>query len=148
MNSRKTIKMLSWIYVAFAVMTVLLGIYGMRSTEAATVIANNRGATNLNGYNPRAVVAIIYGVEALFYLWYAWLLSRTAEGRSKGTFILALGILGAVGGIYSLLMAFNIQTLIHAVMSALIVIFVLKLKSEVNVYAFDDDDEDDEEETV
>ncbi|MBR0461560.1 MAG: hypothetical protein IJJ00_02445 [Erysipelotrichaceae bacterium] len=151
MNSKKIVRGLSWVYVAFAVITVFLGVYGMRSTEAATAIANSRGATNLKGYNPRAIVAIIYGVEALFYLWYAWLLSRVAEGHSKGTLILVLGILGVVGGIFSLLGAFNIQTAVHVVISALIVFFVFKLKSEANAYDYDEDDEDeddDEEETV
>ncbi|MBR2578029.1 MAG: hypothetical protein IKE38_03760 [Erysipelotrichaceae bacterium] len=153
MQTKKAIRLLSLVYTIIAALTVILALFAIRTDENAAAMAARLGFCAMGNYDPKILVAMFYGIEALIYLWNSWLLGRIANDKSNGTLMLALSILGVGSGAYSLLSGFNINSLLSLIMSAIIIALIIKYRRDKSMeelrafmetedYMSDDDDEE------
>ena len=91
-SPRQSLKSLSWTYMIFAVLTIILGIVIALIPNVQDVMSEY-----IKEENPLLVFETALIVGALLDFWYFWLARRFADGKSNGTLftiLLALSIFG------------------------------------------------------
>lgn len=84
----------------------------------------------LNGLNPKVIVAIGYAIEAVFYLWFFWLLRRVSSGKSNGTFVMVLLIASIIASVIDQFRAFDVVTMLGLMVDAYIVNLIYNIRTE------------------
>lgn len=94
-SAKETLRSYSIIYVILAIFNVALAVICSVIPEISNMLKT--------AFGNEGMLAIYIGtaVNVIFYLWYFWLVRRVADGKSKGTLLMILLILGVVGTIVS-----------------------------------------------
>ena len=105
-SAKETLKSFSIIYIILAVYSVLLAIICNVVPDIANMFKN--------GFAHNVMIDIIAGtvVNVIIYIWYFWLTRRVADGKSNGTLLMILLILGVVGSIVSFFTTTSLATLL------------------------------------
>lgn len=97
-SAKDKLKSFSWIYIIASVI-LAAGVAICNFIPELYNPINEKLTTD--GINGIIIFDITAGLVVLSNLWYFWLNSRVAAGKSKGTFLLILLVLGVVGSIYT-----------------------------------------------
>ena len=131
-KSKKTIfKEMRWEYMVFAVIASILGILivavpSIMETinKAVPDLSNSLGGVDVKNY---ILVSLVF--SALVDLLYFYLITRCADGKSKGTFLLILLVLRVLTAIVAV---FTTKTSISldAMMDAVTLFYFIRFKNE------------------
>ncbi len=125
-SAKNTLKSFSIIYIILAVFSVALAIICSVVPEVANMFKYSFGN--------EVMITIITGtvVNVISYLWYFWLARRVADGKSKGTLLMILLILGIVGSVVSFFTSKAIVSLltIDFIVDTMALYYVVKARQE------------------
>ncbi|MBR1883436.1 MAG: hypothetical protein IJ809_00555 [Clostridia bacterium] len=130
-KSRKTIfKEMRWAYLVFAIIAVIFGIIIIAIPSVIETV--NKTLPNLSqslgGVDLKTYFIVSLSISVLFDIWYAYLISRCADGKSKGTLLLILLILGVVSGIVTMLTTKSFYDA-RLVIDAVTLLFLIRYKT-------------------
>lgn len=130
-DSKNTLKAYSLIYIVLAILTILLIITNFVFPEIAENLVDIKFKDmELNGLDPKVIVAIGYAIEAIFYLWFFWLLRRVSSGKSNGTFVMVLLIASIIASVIDQFRAFDVVTMLGLMVDAYIVNLIYNIRTE------------------
>ncbi|MBR1416529.1 MAG: hypothetical protein IJ572_01775 [Bacilli bacterium] len=130
-SSKKQLKIFSWIYFVFAILTAILAVsvYFIPEVTNEAIKAQLTGV-DLKNIDPKLVITISFAVAALFNLLFFTLLRRVANGKSKGIIVMFLLLISIAGSIYSITSGYNISKLISLLIDVYIFILVLTVRKK------------------
>ena len=94
-SAKETLRSYSIIYVILAIFNVALAIICSVIPEVSNMFKTAFGNEGM------LTIYIGTAVNVILYLWYFWLTRRVADGKSNGTLLMILLVLGVVGAIVS-----------------------------------------------
>lgn len=132
-SNKERFKETRWVYMIFAVLGIILGIAilavpGVSETvkNAAPDLVDSLGDMDLNYY-----LFTIFCLDALLNIWYFYLITRCADGKSKGTLLLVLLSLRVITAIVAIFTQ-NTPMSLNAIIDAITLIFLIYYKKENN----------------
>ena len=128
-KAKKALRTYSWVYVILAVFVGILAIAVLTVPEVLEAVEKSYSTANLNGVKPETVLCTTFVMQALVYLWYFWLLRRVANGKSNGTLLMVLLIIGIICSVFELIGAFQISALLKIAINAWVLYLILKIRN-------------------
>lgn len=129
-SARKQLKNFSWVYIVIAAICVIGTILCFCfADKAAEIVEKSYKDIDLKDIKPEVFLAINVGFRAVFYLIYFWLLRRIVNGKSRGTFIMVLLIIGVIGNVFSLISG-NFSVILSTLIDVYILQLIFRIRSE------------------
>ena len=120
-----------WIYMIFVIFAVVFGI--LIFTVPSIIETINSTLPNLSesigDLDVKSYLIIMLSVGALFDLWYFYLITRCANGKSKGTLLLVLLVLRVATGVVNMITTKSYYD-IGLIADAVTLFHLLRFKSE------------------
>ena len=126
---RTTLKVFSVLYWITVGLFILFAILAFVSGSALDSIKEAM-AIDLQGADPKIVFGVSFIIIAIINAITAVSMRNVATKKSNGTVALVLLAISAIGGIYYLISAFSISTLISFVITAMLLYFVICVRKE------------------
>lgn len=122
---KKVLNEFSWIYMFFVVVGIILAIL----IPLIPAIPEAFKPYITDGTDPVLYLEVSVIVSALIDLWYFWLLRRYTSGKSNGTLLMILLIIGVVGNVISIFIT-NAAASIKFVIDAVVLYFLYTSKKQ------------------
>ena len=94
-SAKETLRSYSIIYIILAIFSVALAVICSVIPEISNMLKTAFGNEGM------LTIYVGTAVNVILYLWYFWLTRRVADGKSNGTLLMILLVLGVVGAIVS-----------------------------------------------
>lgn len=125
----KQLRFISWIYIAFAVLCLLViaGSY-MLPGEITDAIKGAYETTSLQGINPTTLIAVTLGFQVILYIIYFFLLRRIANKKSRGTFVMVLLIASIVLTLIGMLRKFEVSNIFGLALNCYVLYLIFQIR--------------------
>ena len=127
MNKKKALNIASYGYIII----VLIGIGTMIAYLVKPSLATDflKQVKDLK-IAKNAFIISSYTISTVITLLFFWATRRVAKGKSRGTILLVLLILGAVGNIFAIVKHFSIYTLVYAVFEVILIALIFAVRAD------------------
>ena len=127
MNKKKALNIASYGYIIIA----LIGIGTMLAYLVKPSLATDflKQVKDLK-IAKNAFIISSYTISTVITLLFFWATRRVAKGKSRGTILLVLLILGAVGNIFAIVKHFSIYTLVYAVFEVILIALIFAVRAD------------------
>lgn len=127
MDKKKALNIASFGYIVVALIGIItMIVYLNKPSLAANLI---KQAKDLK-MSTNALIISTYVISTIITLLFFWATRRVAKGKSRGTILLVLLILGAVGNIFAIVKHFSIYTLVYAVFEVILIALIFAVRAD------------------
>ena len=127
MNKKKALNIASFGYIVVALIGIItMIVYLNKPSLAANLV---KQAKDLK-MSTNALIISTYVISTIITLLFFWATRRVAKGKSRGTILLVLLILGAVGNIFAIVKNFSVYTLVYAVFEVILIALIFAVRAE------------------
>ncbi len=127
MDKKKALNIASFGYIVVALIGIItMIVYLNKPSLAANLV---KQAKDLK-MSTNALIISTYVISTIITLLFFWATRRVAKGKSRGTILLVLLILGAVGNIFAIVKHFSIYTLVYAVFELILIALIFAVRAE------------------
>ena len=132
-SNKKVFKEMRWVYFIYAAIALIFFVLVLclPSISEAFEKAMSNVSINIGNISVKTYLLICLGISAVFDLWYFYLITRCANGKSKGTFLLVLLVLGVVSGVINMITTKNYYD-IAFVIDAVTLFYLVQSRKENN----------------
>ena len=128
---RGALKVFGWIYIIVAIFVAICAVLAFTSPDYLNSIKDSM-KIDLKDLDPKMFYGIFMSVMALIYFLIGMGLRNIANNKSKGTLILILLLISAIGSIFTLVKAVNVSNIISLALSLLMVYLVYAVRKQNN----------------
>ncbi len=122
----QVLKGFSWVYMISVILVVIIALFIPTIPE----IPEEFKKVVATDVDPLLAIEITLIVRALIDLWYFYLIRRYTSGKSNGTLIMILLIIGVIGNLISIIMFNEKATLSFIIDAVVLFFFYLSKKSK------------------
>jgi uncharacterized BrkB/YihY/UPF0761 family membrane protein len=127
MDKKKALNIASFGYIVVALIGIVtMIVYLNKPSLAANLI---KQAKDLK-MSINAIIISTYVISTIITLLFFWATRRVAKGKSRGTILLVLLILGAVGNIFAIVKNFSVYTLVYAVFEVILIALIFAVRAD------------------
>ena len=127
MDKKKALNIASFGYIVVALIGIItMIVYLNKPSLAANLV---KQAKDLK-MSTNALIISTYVISTIITLLFFWATRRVAKGKSRGTILLVLLILGAVGNIFAIVKHFSIYTLVYAVFEVILIALIFAVRAD------------------
>lgn len=132
-SNKVRFKEMRWMYMIFAVLGIIFGIATLAVPGVSEAIKNAAPnlVASLGGMDLNYYLFTIFFINALLDIWYFYLITRCADGKSKGTLLLVLLSLRVITAIVAIFTT-NTPMSLDAITDAVTLIFLIYYRKENN----------------
>ena len=125
MKFRKYFKWVRILYIILALFIIAAGLPNLLTRSAAINTLKDLGVKDLTAADPQISLAVIYGVEALVYLWLAWLAGRIVRDKSQGVFLALLVLISIISAAFAVFRGMQVRNLFNLVFNIVIMLLLI-----------------------
>ena len=127
MDKKKALNIASFGYIVVALIGIItMIVYLNKPSLAANLV---KQAKDLK-ITTNTFIISTYVISTIITLLFFWATRRVAKGKSRGTILLVLLILGAVGNIFAIVKNFSVYTLVYAVFEVILIALIFAVRAE------------------
>ena len=127
MDKKKALNIASFGYIVVALIGIItMIVYLNKPSLAANLV---KQAKDLK-ISTNALIISTYVISTIITLLFFWATRRVAKGKSRGTILLVLLILGAVGNIFAIVKNFSVYTLVYAVFEVILIALIFAVRAD------------------
>ena len=127
MDKKKALNIASFGYIVVALIGIItMIVYLNKPSLAANLV---KQAKDLK-MSTNALIISTYVISTIITLLFFWATRRVAKGKSRGTILLVLLILGAVGNIFVIVNNFSVYTLVYAVFEVILIALIFAVRAD------------------
>lgn len=127
MDKKKALNIASFGYIVVALIGIItMIVYLNKPSLAANLV---KQAKDLK-ITTNTFIISTYVISTIITLIFFWATRRVAKGKSRGTILLVLLILGAVGNIFAIVKNFSVYTLVYAVFEVILIALIFAVRAD------------------
>lgn len=127
MDKKKALNIASFGYIVVALIGIItMIVYLNKPSLAANLV---KQAKDLK-ITTNTFIISTYVISTIITLLFFWATRRVAKGKSRGTILLVLLILGAVGNIFAIVKNFSVYTLVYAVFEVILIALIFAVRAD------------------
>ena len=127
MDKKKALNIASFGYIVVALIGIItMIVYLNKPSLAANLV---KQAKDLK-ISTNALIISTYVISTIITLLFFWATRRVAKGKSRGTILLVLLILGAVGNIFAIVKNFSVYTLVYVVFEVILIALIFAVRAD------------------
>ena len=127
MDKKKALNIASFGYIIVALIGIItMIVYLNKPSLAANLV---KQAKDLK-ITTNTFIISTYVISTIVTLLFFWATRRIAKGKSRGTILLVLLILGAVGNIFAIVKNFSVYTLVYAVFEVILIALIFAVRAD------------------
>ena len=127
MDKKKALNIASFGYIVVALIGIItMIVYLNKPSLAANLV---KQAKDLK-ITTNTFIISTYVISTIVTLLFFWATRRIAKGKSRGTILLVLLILGAVGNIFAIVKNFSVYTLVYAVFEVILIALIFAVRAD------------------
>lgn len=127
MDKKKALNIASFGYIVVALIGIITMIVYLNKPSLASELLKQAKDLKMS---TNALIISTYVISTIITLLFFWATRRVAKGKSRGTILLVLLILGAVGNIFAIVKHFSIYTLVYAVFEVILIALIFAVRAE------------------
>lgn len=127
MDKKKALNIASFGYIVVALIGIITMIVYLNKPSLASELLKQAKDLKMS---TNALIISTYVISTIITLLFFWATRRVAKGKSRGTILLVLLILGAVGNIFTIVKHFSIYTLVYAVFEVILIALIFAVRAE------------------
>ena len=127
MDKKKALNIASFGYIVVALIGIITMIVYLNKPSLASELLKQAKDLKMS---TNALIISTYVISTIITLLFFWATRRVAKGKSRGTILLVLLILGAVGNIFAIVKHFSIYTLVYAVFELILIALIFAVRAD------------------
>lgn len=127
MDKKKALNIASFGYIVVALIGIITMIVYLNKPSLASELLKQAKDLKIS---TNALIISTYVISTIITLLFFWATRRVAKGKSRGTILLVLLILGAVGNIFAIVKHFSIYTLVYAVFELILIALIFAVRAD------------------
>lgn len=127
MDKKKALNIASFGYIVVALIGIITMIVYLNKPSLASELLKQAKDLKMS---TNALIISTYVISTIVTLLFFWATRRVAKGKSRGTILLVLLILGAVGNIFAIVKHFSIYTLVYAVFEVILIALIFAVRAD------------------
>lgn len=127
MDKKKALNIASFGYIVVALIGIITMIVYLNKPSLASELLKQAKDLKMS---TNALIISTYVISTIITLLFFWATRRVAKGKSRGTILLVLLILGAVGNIFAIVKHFSIYTLVYAVFEVILIALIFAVRAD------------------
>lgn len=127
MEKKKALNIASFGYIVVALIGIITMIVYLNKPSLASELLKQAKDLKMS---TNALIISTYVISTIITLLFFWATRRVAKGKSRGTILLVLLILGAVGNIFAIVKHFSIYTLVYAVFEVILIALIFAVRAD------------------
>ena len=127
MDKKKALNIASFGYIVVALIGIITMIVYLNKPSLASELLKQAKDLKMS---TNALIISTYVISTIITLLFFWATRRVAKGKSRGTILLVLLILGAVGNIFAIVKNFSVYTLVYAVFEVILIALIFAVRAD------------------
>ena len=127
MDKKKALNIASFGYIVVALIGIITMIVYLNKPSLASELLKQAKDLKMS---INAIIISTYVISTIITLLFFWATRRVAKGKSRGTILLVLLILGAVGNIFAIVKNFSVYTLVYAVFEVILIALIFAVRAD------------------
>ena len=127
MDKKKALNIASFGYIVVALIGIITMIVYLNKPSLAANLVKQAKDFKMS---TNALIISTYVISTIITLIFFWATRRVAKGKSRGTILLVLLILGAVGNIFAIVKNFSVYTLVYAVFEVILIALIFAVRAD------------------
>ena len=127
MDKKKALNIASFGYIVVALIGIITMIVYLNKPSLAANLVKQAKDFKMS---TNAIIISTYVISTIITLLFFWATRRVAKGKSRGTILLVLLILGAVGNVFAIVKNFSVYTLVYAVFEVILIALIFAVRAD------------------
>lgn len=127
MDKKKVLNIASFGYIVVALIGIVTMIVYLNKPSLVPEIVKQAKQLKVS---TNAFIIMTYVTSTIVTLLFFWATRRIAKGKSRGTILLVLLILGAVGNVFALVKNFSVYALVYAIFEVILIALIFAVRAE------------------
>lgn len=127
MDKKKALNIASFGYIVVALIGIITMIVYLNKPSLASELLKQAKDLKMS---TNALIISTYVISTIITLLFFWATRRIAKGKSRGTILLVLLILGAVGNVFALVKNFSVYALVYAIFEVILIALIFAVRAE------------------
>lgn len=127
MDKKKVLNIASFGYIVVALIGIVTMIVYLNKPSLVPEMVKQAKQLKVS---TNALIIMTYVTSTIVTLLFFWATRRIAKGKSRGTILLVLLILGAVGNVFALVKNFSVYALVYAIFEVILIALIFAVRAE------------------